>query len=106
MEYQQKMRERIARAEELQEKIDTWERETEKQIREEYASDLAAYEPGTPRRQRELFLMELTLKSNRLFQSRVKSRDSNRQWAKMYALAAIAEATESSPSALFRTMGQ
>jgi hypothetical protein len=89
--YQQKMRERIARAEELDAKVNTWEQETEARIREEYANDLAAYEPGTSRRQREMFLIEDSLKSNRIYKSRVNSRNDSLNWAQTYALAAIAE---------------
>lgn len=89
--YQQKMRERIARAEELDDLVQVWEKETTAQVREEYANDLAAYEPGAPRRQRELFLIEDALKSNRIFKNRVNSRNNALNWAQTYALAALVE---------------
>ena len=92
--YQQKMREQIARAEELEVKVQTWQEETTDRVRKDYADDLATYAPGTPRRQRELFLIEEALRPNRLFNSRARSVDKSLKWAQVYALAAIAEASE------------
>lgn len=89
--YREKMLQHLAAAEAAQKEVDGYERAADKLVKDKYGSKLAVAKNTTERESLRLYYINKELENHTSYRSAVGRRNSHREWARVYGVAALTE---------------